>query len=383
MQKQRIELVAYALLWRRAISLLSRACGSSMRFAGAANQEGGAMNEHSRRFSRRVSKAFAISLAAATLCTIGESSASTFTFATGSNTSLATSQPISLSPDLVIHQARPNFSLATAQPVSPQFYAYDVFGNVSNARPSEFFSMGLQDNAHLSMQVGSTNVSNQTTELLLYDANKNLVAIAAGNVDGFSSRIDFTVPVGGNGAWTAQVTNGPSGPSIFDFDYDLRFFSPFTYITEVLGNLLDPTANSDSAFYAISANDGDHLSLRVDANDPATQFPELLLYDQNRNLVAIANGNALNGSSSVIDFTIPSGATGVWYAQVTGSPSHVSPAFAYDLQIQGATGFGPIDPLARPAAVGEPSPLVLLLGALASAAAIRRRGSIAVRAAKT
>ena len=50
-------------------------------------------------------------------------------------------------------------------------------------------------------------------------------------------------------------------------------------------------------------------------------LPELLLYDPNGNLVAIANGNGANGSDSVIDFTIPDGDGGAWTAQVTGSGS--------------------------------------------------------------
>jgi hypothetical protein len=40
---------------------------------------------------------------------------------------------------------------------------------------------------------------------------------------------------------------------------------------------------------------------------PAVQFPELLWFDNNGNLVAIAAGNAADGSSSVIDFTVPRG----------------------------------------------------------------------------
>ena len=39
-------------------------------------------------------------------------------------------------------------------------------------------------------------------------------------------------------------------------------------------------------------------------------YPELLLYDPNGNLVAVAAGNASDGRNSVIDFTVPSGDAG-------------------------------------------------------------------------
>ena len=104
------------------------------------------------------------------------------------------------------------------------------------------------------------------------------------------------------------------------------------------------------------------------------------MYDQNGNLVAIASGNAADGSSSVIDFTIPSGGSGNWVAEVLGSPSVANPdtnLFDYDLLIQGATGRGPIDPVAAQTSVPEPSTFGFAGIALGGLTLLRlRRGGI-------
>ena len=54
-------------------------------------------------------------------------------------------------------------------------------------------------------------------------------------------------------------------------------------------------------------------------------YPELLLYDPNGNLVAVAAGNASDGRNSVIDFTVPDGDAGTWTIEVTASPNTPPP----------------------------------------------------------
>ena len=80
-------------------------------------------------------------------------------------------------------------------------------------------------------------------------------------------------------------------------------------------------------FYSVNANAGDnlHFATTTPAGGPNefvnNFYPELLLYDPNGNLVAVAAGNASDGRNSVIDFTVPDGDAGKWTIEVTPSPN--------------------------------------------------------------
>ena len=80
-------------------------------------------------------------------------------------------------------------------------------------------------------------------------------------------------------------------------------------------------------FYSVNANAGDnlHFATTTPAGGPLefvnNFYPELLLYDPNGNLVAVAAGNAADGRNSVIDFTVPDGDAGTWTIEVTPSPN--------------------------------------------------------------
>ena len=309
------------------------------------------------------------------LALVATAQASTFVTATGTNTTLGTAQLFGLTPVLVVPQIPPNFTIGTAQPVSPLYYAEDALGSIGPGHTDEFFSFNLNVGDPLHMRVDTTNPATQAVELLLYDASQNLVAISNGNAsNGVSSIIDFTVPSGDAGLWTAQVTGSPSGPPNPVFSYDLRFGSPVDYLTTVQGALTDPT---EPGFYGVASNSGDHLHFFASTTN-GLKADELLLYDPHGNLVAIANGNFSNGLWSVIDFTVPNGDAGTWIVEVTGSPSVPDPntdLFQYDLQISGATGTGPIDPLSPPAApVTTPEPAYTALFAcfIAGVSLLRR-----------
>jgi Legume lectin domain/SdrD B-like domain/Bacterial pre-peptidase C-terminal domain/Bacterial Ig-like domain len=98
-------------------------------------------------------------------------------------------------------------------------------------------------------------------------------------------------------------------------------------------------------FYSVNSNDGDnlHFATSTPAGGPLefvnNFYPELLLYDPNGNLVAVAAGNAADGRNSVIDFTVPQGDAGAWVIEVTASPNTDVPSQGeYGLLVTGATG---------------------------------------------
>jgi hypothetical protein len=108
--------------------------------------------------------------------------------------------------------------------------AYDVNANVGD---------------NLSFEVNGTTPGT-ATELLLYDPNGNLVAIAAGNVDGLSSRIDFTVPDADAGEWQIQVLPSPNIPIPQPYAYDLAI-QGFTGLGPV-----NPTPVPESSTWAMA-----------------------------------------------------------------------------------------------------------------------------------
>ena len=113
----------------------------------------------------------------------------------------------------------------------------------------------------------------------------------------------------------------------------------------VLGYLQTTATTIGTDYYSVNANAGDNLSFTTTtpAGGPGefinNLYPELLLYDPNGNLVAVAAGNASDGRNSVIDFTVPDGDAGSWVIEVTASPNTPLPSSGeYGLLATGATG---------------------------------------------
>jgi hypothetical protein len=266
------------------------------------------------------------------------------------------------------------------QMVSPQFFPYlsssvpvnsnlAVLGALaaSGAASTNYFGFDETVGADISLFATATHPSGQGTELLLYDNNGNLVAIASGNAaDALSSIIDYAVPSGGAGKWVAAVA--PSGGS--PIDYRLELALPFTAISEFTTNVVGngEEKNGSLGAYDVSANVGDRLSFDVHSTSPADSSTELLLYDNNGNLVAIASGNGADALSSIIDYTVPSGGGGDW--QIDVAPDG---AYAYDLAIQGASGLGPVNPLGTP--VPGPSTWVITFVGFAGLGLLRLRSA--------
>jgi hypothetical protein len=334
---------------------------------------------------------------------------------TGTNLSLATAQPIDLSSGAgnsalwdtaianfdatngdLVHQNASSFT-PLGQDVSPLFFkfgsssvevdsAVNVLGHATvsgSPGATNYFSFAETSGSLISMFGTATAPANQGTEIFLYDNSENLVAIANGNAsDGRSSLIDFTVPSGGDGTWSASITQGTSFTAPIDYSYQFKlpFRATSLFTTHVLGN--GTLSGGSLGLYSVNVFDGDNLSFDVHATTPSTPT-QLDLFDNNGNLVAIANGNGSDGFSSLIDFTVPSGDAGDWRIEVLPSASEPTPkAYAYDLAIQGASGLGPVNPNAVP----EPATWIMLLagfGALCLALSGRSRRRLALAGART
>ena len=298
---------------------------------------------------------------------------------TGTNTSLGTAQMLDLSDATngplfgaaltafnaknsdTVHQNATSFT-AAGQFVSPQFYPFGsrtvpVNANVAavghltapgTAGATNYFGFAETAGGQIGLFGEATQPPNQGTELLLYDNNENLVAIASGNTPGgLSSRIDFTVPIGEDGTWQAAITQGLSTTS--PINYLLQLQMPYsalsTFTTNVIGS--GQEKNGSLGTYDVNANVGDNLHFDVNATTPSTGT-ELLLYDPNGNLVAIASQNGSDGLSSIIDFTVPDADSGEWQIQVAPD-ANASPPHALRLRSRHPRlhRIGPSQPLAR------------------------------------
>ncbi len=256
------------------------------------------------------------------------------------------------------------------QPVSPQFFPFGgpsvnvnsnlvVTGRLTasgTAGSTNYFNFAESDGAQIGLHGAATSPPNRGTELLLFDPNSNLIAVASGNApDGLSSIIDFTVPGGDGGAWQTAITQGVNTTSAINYrlEFQLPYSALSAFTTNVIGS--GQEKNGSLGAYDVNASVGDNLAFDVNATTPLTAT-ELLLYDPNGNLVAIASQNGSDGLSSIIDFTVPGGDAGEWQIQVAPSPNIPVPqAYAYDLAIQGFSGLGPVNPSPVP----EPSTWVM------------------------
>jgi hypothetical protein len=245
------------------------------------------------------------------------------------------------------------------QLVSPQFFPFGVpsipvnsnvalVGHLTangTAGAINYFGFAETVGAQIGLNGRATSPPNQASELLLYDNMGDLVAIASANgPDGRSAIIDFAVPAGGDGTWQTAITQGLSDTS--PANYLLQLQMPYTALSQFTTNVIGSgqEKNGSLGAYDVNANVGDNLAFDVNATTPLTAT-ELLLYDPNGNLVAVASQNGSDGFSSIIDFSVPAGDAGEWQIQVVPSASLPIPQpYAYDLAIQGFSGLGPVNP---------------------------------------
>jgi hypothetical protein len=156
-----------------------------------------------------------------------------------------------------------------------------------------------------------TNTSIGTAQILDDSAATNapLFSAALGAFDALNSD---TVHQNG-----FSLTSAGQAVSPQVFPYGSYFVSVGSAI-DAVGHLASPSATN---YFGFNETDGDAFRLNANATSPPGQGAEILLYDPNGNLVAIANGNGSDGLSSIVDFTVPTGDGGTWDAAITGSPS--------------------------------------------------------------
>ena len=190
-----------------------------------------------------------------------------------------------------VRQDATNFTPG-GQLVSPQFFPFGgpsvpVNSNVAavghltapgTAGATNYFGFAEAAGGQIGVVGTATAPPNQGTELFLYDNASNLVALATGNVDGLSSRIDFTVPDGSGGIWQAAITQGVDFTS--PIDYRLQFQMPYSALSPFTTNVIGSGQEKSGSLgaYDVNANAGDNLSFDVHATTPLTGT-ELLLYD--------------------------------------------------------------------------------------------------------
>ena len=250
-----------------------------------------------------------------------------------------------------------------------------VLGTIANASDNaDCYSFQLQ--AGESATVVASALNSKAVRFALEDDQGNVLGFSQGGtadisavLNNFVASSDGTYYVLVSGAIGVQynlvVTRGadfstaPNNTLATAQDLTATELSGNGKLGGVLGYLTNPSGAIGTDFYSVHANVGDNLHFATSTPRRSGEFinnlyPELLLYDPNGNLVAVAAGNASDGRNSVIDFTVPAGDTGTWTIEVTSSPNTPMPTYGeYGLLVTGATGacrlrgHGTTPPLAR------------------------------------
>ena len=108
---------------------------------------------------------------------------------------------------------------------------------------------------------------------------------------------------------------------------------PLNANVAVVGHLTASGTVGAINYFGFAEAAGAQISVYGAATAPPNQGTQLLLSDPNGNLVAVASGNASDGRSSIIDFTVPGGDAGAWQAAITQGLAETLP-IDYRLQFQ-------------------------------------------------
>ena len=181
-----------------------------------------------------------------------------------------------------------DYSTVVYDPESNSFWAANEYAGVNNASEiwntwiaqftasspigTDYYSVNVNAGDNLAFTTTTPAggpgefINNLDTELLLFDANGNLVAVAAGNApDGRNSVIDFTVPAGDAGTWTIAITSpdGTFGEYAILATGATGALSPFvvTSTTPATGALVQPPTDIIVTFndpvYGLSLTPGE------------------------------------------------------------------------------------------------------------------------------
>ena len=214
--------------------------------------------------------------------------------------------------------------------------------------PADFYRLFLYQGQTASFLV--TSLQAGASQLRLEDGVGNILALGLGGFQNVTQAvINFTATYSG---YYYVVATGDSGVryslvASLDAAFELKpaASTSLSGLTSIYGTLVALTNTMDEATFTVPANVGDnlHFATATPASGPVELenmlYPELLLFDSNGDLVAVAAGNAGDGRNSVIDFTVPSGYAGSWSIEVTSSPNTPNPtAGDFVLTATGATG---------------------------------------------
>jgi uncharacterized repeat protein (TIGR01451 family) len=301
---------------------------------------------------------------AALLQCVPVASAGTYTFVvsgasgTGSYTARAT---LNAALENEAYGGAANDTIATAQDLSSTAVALAtgadrmaVLGGIAGAADTDVYSFSLSAGQVATLLVTSQGAG--VSHVVLEDGGGNpLAAGSAGPTNVGEIISHFVAPV--SGTYYALVTGDASEVYSLVVTRGAEFDSEpndtlGTAQPLVAGAALGYLPGNADDYFSVRASEGDnlHMQTTTPAGGPGEfvngLYPELLLYDPNGNLVAIANGNAIDGRNSVIDFTVPNGDAGIWTVQVTYSPSTQNPTQGeFVLVFTGATGAPPVPDL--------------------------------------
>ena len=217
---------------------------------------------------------------------------------------------------------------------------------------SPFYSFQLGQGESASVVAQSLNSENVGFTIL--DDEGNVLASSSEDASNYTSGLNnFVAPY--DGTFYVQMTGSPGVQFNLVVTRGADFNTqpanqnyPWQDITATelsgdnkLGGVLGYLAANGGDWYSVNANAGDNLSFTTTtpSGGPGlfgnTLDTELLLFDPNGNLVAVAAGNAPDGRNSIIDFTVPAGDAGAWSILVTSPDGTWG---EYGLLATGATG---------------------------------------------